>query len=196
MHRIRLAMTTGTFEKLSGTVEIDETFVGGLARNMHASERAKLTGTGGADKTMVVGALERGTDERPSRVTASVAPDRTRPTLHAIVHGTVNVGSTVYTDAWTSYLGLNGLLYTHQFIDHAVTYVEGQVHTNGIESFWTLFKRGAKGVYTHITPKHLNRCVAERVFTFNEREVSDGERMRTAVAGVAGRQLTYAELTA
>jgi transposase-like protein len=195
-HRIRLAMTTGIFEKLSGTVEVDETFVGGVAKFMHKAQRAKLTGTGGIDKTMVVGALERGTDERPSRVIASVQSDRTRPTLHTVVRSTIRVGSTVYTDALTAYLGLDGLHYAHNVIDHSVAYAEGQVHTNGIESFWNLFKRGVKGTYTHMAPKNMDRYVAERVFAFNHRELSDTERMRTAVAGVAGKRLTYAELAA
>lgn len=134
LHRIRLAMTTGTFEKLNGTVEVDETFVGGLARNMHKSARAKLTGTGGVDKTMVVGMLERGNTERPSRVTASVQPDRTRATLHAVVHTSVSVGASVYSDSWVGYEGLDGLYFSHSAVDHMVSYVEGNVHTNGIES--------------------------------------------------------------
>jgi transposase-like protein len=196
LHRIRLAMATGTFEKLSGTVEIDETFVGGLSRNMHKSARAKLTGTGGSDKTIVVGILERGVDGQPSQVTASVQPDRTRATLLPLVHQSVAVGSTVYSDTHTGYIGLSGLYFSHQVVDHAVTYVLGNVHTNSIESFWNLLKRGLKGTYTHCNPEHLNRYVAERIFTFNQRDKGDLGRMRLAVKGASGRKLTYAELTA
>jgi transposase-like protein len=196
LHRIRLAMTAGSFEKMSGTVEIDETFVGGLSRNMHKSARAKLTGTGGVDKTIVVGALVRSTGNVKSRVRAEVRSDRSLATLTEFVKFTAHESATVYTDAHAGYNGVVAANYLHAIIDHSVGYVNGQVHTNGIESFWNLFKRGAKGTYTHMAPKNMNRYVAERVFAFNEREISDAERMRKAVQQVGGRRLTYAELAA
>ena len=194
-HRIRLAMQAGTFAKLSGEVEVDETFVGGLARFMHQEARAKLRGTGGVDKAMVVGALERTHDHVLSHVSASIATNRDSATLQPLVHRTVAVGSTVYTDALNAYRGLDGLFYSHQFIDHAVKYVEGRVHTNGIENFWSLLKRGLKGTYVCASPWHLHRYVDERVFTFNNREAGDLGRMHLVMESVAGRRVTWDELT-
>ena len=194
-HRIRLAMRQGTIAKLSGEVEVDETFVGGLAKFMHRDNRAKLRGTGGMDKTMVVGVLERGQSNALSHVTASVETNRDSSTLQPLVHRTVAVGSTVYTDALPAYRGLDGLYFTHQFIDHAVKYVEGRIHTNGLENFWTLLKRGIKGTYVCPQPWHLHRYVDERVFTFNHREAGDLGRMQFVMSGAKDKRVTYAELT-
>jgi transposase-like protein len=195
LNRIRLAMRTGTFEKMTGEVEVDETFVGGLAKFMHKAQRAKLTGTGPIDKTIVVGALERTTEDKASRVHAEVTPDRTASTLQAVISAAVVPGSTVYTDAHVGYNHLSDRNYAHSVIDHAIAYVDERVHTQGIESFWNLMKRSLKGTYTHVAPEQLGRYLDERCFTFNERELTDAERMRSAVARVAGRRLTYAELT-
>lgn len=196
LHRIRLAMRTGSFEKMRGTVEVDETFVGGLAKNMHLWDRVhKIHGTGGADKTTVVGVLERGTESTASRVHAQVTANRSQATLHTLVKSTVTKGVTVYTDEFTGYGGLSALQFAHEVVNHAETYVMGRVHTNGIECFWNLLKRGLKGTYTHVDPIHLHRYLDERCFTFNDRERDDFGRLRQAVRGVAGRQLTYAELT-
>ena len=196
LHRVRLAMRTGTFEKMDGTVEVDETFVGGLAKNMHMWDRVrKIHGTGETDKTCVVGVLQRSTNSAASRVHARVTPDRTQRTLHALVKSTVTKGVTVYTDAHGGYNDLSGLQFAHEVVDHAEAYVLGRVHTNGIESFWNLLKRGLKGTYTHVDPIHLHRYLDERCFTFNERERDDLGRLRQAVKGAAGRQLTYAALT-
>ena len=168
-HRIRYALRVGSFAKLSGEVEVDETFVGGLGKFMHQDARSKLRGTGGIDKTMVVGVLQRTNNDVLSHVTASIEMNRDGATLQPLVHRTVAVGSTVYTDALPSYRGLDGLYFTHAFIDHAVKYVAGRIHTNGIENFWTLLKRGLKGTYVCPMPWHLQRYVDERVFTFNRR---------------------------
>lgn len=128
LQRIRLAMQTGTFEKFSGTVEVDETYIGGRARNMHADKRRrKITGTGGTDKTAVTGIKERGGPLR-----ASVVADVRKGTLQAAVRATVEPGSAVYTDAHASYTGLSAD-YAHETVDHAVEYVRGQVHANGAE---------------------------------------------------------------
>ena len=136
-HRLRFALTDGGSGLLSGEVEADETFIGGKARNMHAGKRAlKITGTGGKDKTAVMGILERG-----GKVRTTVIPNRRKKALQAEVRKHVEAGSALYTDALLSYEGLAGD-YAHQVVDHAVQYVDGKVHTNGLENFWRLLKRG------------------------------------------------------
>jgi hypothetical protein len=190
LHRIRLAMQAGNLDKIDGIAEVDETFIGGKARNMHADKRAKnITGTGGKDKTIVVGALERS-----GKVRASVVQNRTKATLHAYVHENVEHGAILYTDALASYNGL-GMHYTHQTVDHAVLYVNGQVHSNGIENFWSIVKRGLHGTYISVKPFHLFRYLDERVFTFNYRDMTDLGRFTFALHSIAGRRLTYAGLT-
>lgn len=196
LHRIRLAMQTGSFDKFDGTVEVDETFIGGKARNMHKAERAKkITGTGGHNKTMVVGALVRGDrDHGPSQVTATVQQDRSQKGLQGYVIETVEPGAEVYTDAYGGYSGLDRD-YDHRTVDHAEYYVDGQVHSNGIENFWALLKRGLHGTYISVEPFHLFRYIDERVFTFNQREADDLGRFTTVLEAVAGRRLTWAGLT-
>jgi transposase-like protein len=192
-HRIRLAMKLGTIEKMTSEVEADETFVGGLAKNMHKVRRAKVvTGTGGTDKTAVLGILERSRGKSLSRVRARVIQDTTRATLHGFIRDNVLRRSTVYSDAWPAYAGLYE--YRHAMVDHTVEYVRGRVHTNGIENFWSLLKRGLKGTYISVEPFHLGRYVDEQVFRFNERKGGDGDRFTTALRGIIGRKLTYREL--
>lgn len=191
LHRIRLAMQTGTFEKLSGQVEADETFIGGKAANMHKSKReATIKGRGAAGKAVVMGLLQRDGD-----VQATVVPDTKKETLQSEVRSRVEVGSELFTDALPSYQGL-GAEYLHQAIDHAVTYVAGKVHTNGIENFWSLFKRCIKGTYVSVEPEHLIRYVDEEVFRFNNRKGKDAQRFDKAVRGIVGKRLTYQELLA
>ena len=190
LHRIRLAMQTGSFDKMSGTIEVDETFIGGLARNMHVSaRRAKITGTGGTDKTMVVGALERG-----GRVRVSIKADRTAATLQGFVRANVEEGSDIYTDALGAYVGLDGD-YTDEVVDHAKEYVNGHVSTNGVENFWCLLKRSLKGTYVSVEPFHLFRYLDERAFSFNERKSTDLGRFTLVLRMVTGKRLTYDELT-
>ena len=189
LHRIRLAMQSGTFDKLDGEVEIDETFIGGKARNMHAAERKrKITGTGFTDKTIVLGVRQR-----DGEVRATVAADRKRGTLHEHVTGNVQPGARVYTDQLTAYSGL-GRDFSHETVDHAERYVDGQVHTNGIENFWSLLKRGLHGTYVSVEPFHLFRYLDERVFTYNQRDLTDLGRFAAVLGTVAGRRVTYAEL--
>lgn len=198
LHRIRLAMQTGSFERFDGEVEVDETFVGGRATNMHRHERArKIKGTGGAGsgKAIVAGTLKRGDGVRSSsKVVAQVLPDIRRATLHAHVRGTAEPGAALYTDALKSYNGLDAD-YKHATIDHAETYVNGRVHTNGIENFWALLKRGLHGTYVSVSPMHLFRFIDERVFTFNQRDLTDFGRFALVLNNVAGRRLTWSELT-
>jgi transposase-like protein len=190
LHRIRLAMQTGSFNKLGGTVEVDETFIGGKARNMHKAERArKITGTGGKDKTVVLGARQR-----DGEVRASVVFDRKRRTLHGYIAEHVEPGAAVYTDALESYSGLSRD-FAHATVDHAERYVDGQVHTNGIENFWSLLKRGLHGTYISVEPFHLFRYLDERVLTYNLRDQSDYGRFEAVLSHVSERRLTWAEVT-
>lgn len=190
LHRIRLAMQNGTFEKLSGQVEVDETYIGGLARNMHRSERGrKITGTGGSGKVAVMGLLER-----DGKVRAKVIADATQGTLHGEVRQHVENGAELFTDGWKGYSGLHND-YVHQVIDHAEKYVDGQIHTNGIENFWSFLKRGIKGTYVSVEPFHLFRYLDEQTFRFNTRKGKDADRFIQTVKQVTGKRLTYDELT-
>lgn len=192
LHRIRLAMQDDFFgSKLSGEVEVDETFIGGKARNMHLSERKRrITGTGGKDKTAVVGLLERG-----GKIRASVVPSRRRKVLQEEVRKHVTAGAALYTDALMSYEGLAGD-YAHQVVDHATQYVDGRVHTNGLENFWSLLKRGISGTYVSVEPFHLFRYLDEQMFRFNNRkDLDDAGRFDLTVSQLVGKRLTFAQLT-
>ena len=195
LHRIRLALQDESFGKLNGEVEVDETFIGGKARNMHLEKKERrITGTGGKDKTIVFGALERG-----GKVRTAVVVDRKRSALHAQVKEHVEVGAALYSDALRSYSGL-AQDYAHQVIDHAEKYVDGQVHTNGLENFWSLLKRGIAGSYVSVEPFHLFRYLDEQVFRYNNRatkyrNMTDADRFSTAVSKIFGKRLTFAELT-
>ncbi len=194
-HRIRLALgLESPTAKMAGHVEADETFIGGKARNMHASKRAaKITGTGGKDKTAVMGILERGKDGKPSQIRTTVVPDRKKKALQAEVRQHVEAGSAIYTDALKSYDGLTE--FEHQVIDHAIAYVDGKVHTNGLENFWSLLKRGLKGTYVSVEPFHLFRYLDEQVYRFNNRRMTDAERFDIAVRGIVGKRVTFDQLT-
>lgn len=189
LHRIRLAMQTGTFEKLSGQVEADETYIGGKARNMHKSKREqKISGRGASGKIAVMGLLER-----HGEIRTKIVPDTKSRTLQVEVRDNVESGSEVHTDALRSYRGLDPE-YIHNVVDHAEQYIDGHVHTNGLENFWSLLKRGIKGTYVSVEPYHLFRYLDEQAFRFNEREGKDAERFAKMVGSVAGRRLTYSEL--
>jgi transposase-like protein len=194
LHRIRLAMQARSFMKLGGPgseVEVDETFVGGAARFMHADKhRRRITETGTKDKTPIFGILERGGEVR-----AAVVPNRKKKALHGEIKKHVAAGSAIYSDALLSYQDLKPT-YAHQVIDHAESYVDGQIHTNGLENFWSLLKRGIKGTYVSVEPFHLFRYLDEQVFRYNFRELAhDGLRFEQVAAHLLGKRLTYAELT-
>ncbi len=196
LHRVRLAMQIGSFQKFSGQVEADETFIGGKARFMHKDRRAvRITGTGGKDKTAVMGLLERHTD-KASRVKTQVVPARRKRALQAEVRQHVEPGAELFTDSLASYEGLNAE-YVHKVIDHAECYVKGNVHTNGMENFWSLLKRAIKGTYVSVEPFHLFRYLDEQAFRFNEREDKHGDagRFVNVLRGIIGRRLTFARLT-
>lgn len=195
LHRIRLAMETGSFDKFDRITEVDETYVGGLAKNMHAHKREqRVSGTGGVDKAAVVGMLERGDCDNASRVRAELIIDANAKTLQGAVRGRVNAGSMVISDGLSAYNGLSRD-YLHQSVDHAYEFVRGIVHTNGIENFWSLLKRTLRGTYVSVEPFHLGRYVGEQAFRFNERKDSDYGRFAKVLSSVVGRRLTYKELT-
>lgn len=191
-HRIRLAMASGTFRKLSGTVETDETYIGGLGKNMHVADRKrKIHGTGHTDKVAIHGALERG-----GPLVATVLDKVSAKEIQTSIRNWVESGATLYTDQAPTYLGLKRD-YVHASVNHGIgEYVRGDAHTNSIESFWNLYKRAWKGTYTHNLPKHTNRYVAERTFSFNNRELTDLERMTAVTSAVTGKRLTYSDLKA
>ena len=192
-HRIRTALHTGCFERMLGDggeeVEVDETFIGGKARNMHADVKARrITGRGPTDKTVVLGMLERG-----GIVRTEVVRNRRKNTLHHSIKETVAAGTALYSDDLASYDGLNRE-YAHQTVNHAIRYVEGRVHTNGLENFWSLLKRGLTGTYVSVEPFHLHRYLDEQAYRFNERKGDDWDRFYRAVKGIFGKRLTYDRL--
>lgn len=194
-HRIRLAMQTGSIMKIGGgggEVEVDETFIGGKARNMHLDKKQRrITGTGGKDKTAVMGILERG-----GAVRVSVVHSRRKKVLQEEVRKHVAAGTALYTDALMSYDGLAND-YAHKVIDHAEKYVDGRVHTNGLENFWSLLKRGISGTYVSVEPFHLFRYLDEQAYRYNNRKepMDDSARFYDLLGRVAGKRLTYSELT-
>lgn len=190
LHRVRLAMQTRTFRKLAGEVEVDETFIGGKARNMHKSKRERLiTGRGTVGKTIVQGLLERGGEAR-----MSVVGNTDDITLQTTVRRNVEGNSHVYTDALPAYAGLC-FTHFHKFVDHLTKYVEGRVHTNGLENFFSLLKRTLRGTYIAVAPFHLSRYLDEQTFRFNERHTDDAGRFRRVLSAVVGKRLTYRVLT-
>ncbi len=191
-HRIRFALHHGSIEKLSGEVEADETFIGGKARNMHRSKKIGkgYQHRGIINKTIVMGMLERG-----GKVTTKVIQEREKETLHGHVRACIEEGTALYTDEWGPYTGLSED-YIHQVINHAEKYVDGRVHTNGMENFWSLLKRGLHGTYVSVEPFHLFRYLDEQAFRFNNRkDTTDAERFALALSQITSKRLTYAELT-
>jgi transposase-like protein len=191
LQRIRLALQGNEGGQLSGEVEVDETFIGGKARNMHVSVRQRrITGTGTKDKTAVIGIVERG-----GKVRTSGVPNRRKKALQSAVRDHVEAGSALYTDFLLSYDGLAGE-YAHKVVDHAVEYVNGNVHTNTLESYWSLLKRGINGTYISVEPFHLFRYLDEQAFRYNNRkDMNDGDRFDLAVRQIVGKRLTWNEVT-
>lgn len=193
LHRIRLALKQKSFNKMTGEVESDETFVGGKVRNMHRSRRATLPeGTGFVGKVVVHGLLERGTEKRHSKVLAKVVKNTKKKTLLPIIRSNVAPATYLYTDTAGAYSGLTEFI--HSTIDHAEKYVDGRVHTNGLENFWSLFKRCINGTYVSVDAQHLERYADEQVFRFNERKRNDAGRFALAMPGIVGKRLMYKEL--
>jgi transposase-like protein len=200
LHRIRLAMQDEDGGKLSGVVEVDETYIGAKARNMHASKRERvLAGHKGGHigKMAVMGLLERSSDVQPtSKVRLRIVKGAKRRDLMPTVTANVQPLSQVYSDALRSYTTLSED-YFHKVIDHAVKYVDGTVHTNGLENFWSLLKRGIHGTYVNVEPFHLFRYLDEQAFRFNNRtDMNDADRFSVAINNIVGRRLMYKDLIA
>jgi transposase-like protein len=197
LHRIRLAVQSKSFVKLGGSgseVEVDETYIGGKARNMHKQRKQRLTGRLQDDKTTVMGFLERG-----GQVRTEIVPDRHTTTLQPVVKKHVRRGTALYSDELGGYKGLE-TEYDHQVINHAVKYVDGRVHTNGLENFWALVKRGLHGTYIAVEPFHLFRYLDEQAFRYNNRPtkenpLNDADRFQLALSQIVGKRLTFAEVT-
>lgn len=205
LHRIRLAMQDEHNDKFSGHVEADETFIGGKGRFMHAGRKARvLKGrqSGVVGKIAVAGLLERGEDGT-SRVRTKVVPNVRRFHLAQEIrkHVQMDGSSTIYSDALKSYeptwkYGPSYGQYIHKVIDHAKAYVDGVVHTNGMENYWSLLKRTIKGTYVSVEPFHLFRYLDEQAFRFNQRKLTDAMRFALTAAAVFGKRLTFKQLTA
>lgn len=208
LHRIRLAMQTGSFQRFGGPgveMEADETFIGGKMKNMHPDRQAKIrkareSTIGNVQylgKTAVMGILDR--DQR--KVRATVIPAVNREVLQAEILKHVEHGAAIYTDETRLYRSLPPESYTHAFVNHLERYVDGRVHTNGLENFWSLLKRGLSGTYVDVEPFHLFRYVDEQAFRYNNRKnangkpLNDGERFAQALSQIVGKRLTYAEVT-
>lgn len=205
LHRIRLAMHGDPADKLSGHVEADETFIGGKARNMSRSKQGRILKgrqTGSTGKVAVMGLLERTRDDKASRVRTQIVPNVRRFPLQLEIrkHVKGDGATTLYTDALPSYRipekWGRADAYIHKVIDHGKAYVDGVVHTNGMENYWSLLKRTIKGTYVSVEPFHLFRYLDEQAFRFNLRKLTDFGRFAEAAKSVFGKRLTFAQLTA
>jgi transposase-like protein len=206
LHRLRLALQDGTIEKFGGNggaVESDEAFIGGKPKNMHKSRKLRLQriknetmgDTRMVGKTAILGLLDR--EQR--RVRATVIPQVNREHVIGAILKQVHHGARMYTDEATVYRSLPDS-YTHEFVNHLEKYVSGQVHTNGLENFWSLLKRSLGGTYVAVEPFHLFRYVDEQAFRFNNRgtkqhKLTPCDRFNLALSQVAGKRLTFAEVT-
>lgn len=189
LHRIRLAMESGSLEKLRGEIEIDETYIGGAAKNMHISKRKRVVkGRGMKHKATVMGMVER-----KGKVRAKVIAWADTVILNEEINANIESGSTVITDGHGGYRQMSDE-YIHEVIDHAIEYVRDNVHTNSIENFWSLLKRAIKGTYVSVSPEHLQKYVEEQSFRYNAREGNDGQRFLGVVGAVSGKRLTYKQL--
>jgi transposase-like protein len=201
LHRIRKALANSSWMKMggegNGPIEVDEAFVGPDPRKMHADRRqARYRELAPRSKTPVMGMLDR--DAR--QVRAMVIPNVKRETLQNEILNNIEKKSTVYTDSATGYDTLKLKEFVHDTVNHVNEYVRGEIHTQGIENFWSLLKRGLRGTYVAVEPFHLDRYVGEQVFRYNNRAtrdnpLTDADRFCLALSQIAGQRLTYAELT-
>jgi len=200
LHRLRYALQSGSLKKMGGEggeVEADETYIGGSMRNMHKAKRKARFGyqRGSVGKAIVMGILDRS----QKKVHAKVLRAASIPLLQGEIREKVETGTKLYTDEAQAYTGMNKD-YAHQVVRHIEQYVDGRVHTNGLENFWSLLKRGLNGTYVCVEPFHLFRYVDEQVFRFNNRvtrddPMTDADRFKLALSQIAGKRLTFAEVT-
>ena len=187
LHRLRKSYEAGEI-KFAGPVEVDKTYMGGKERNKHESKKLNA-GRGAVGKTAVVGMKDRKTNE----VVAKTVDNVKKPTLHEFVEENTEGGTEIYTDENKAYEGLEN----HRSVKHSAgEYVVGNVHTNGVESFWAMFKRGHKGIYHKMSKKHLDRYVKEFVGRHNQRPQGTVEQMKGVVSGMVGKRLSYSDLIA
>lgn len=191
-HRIRVAMREGSLE-LSGEVESDEAYIGGKIYNMALKKRKTVTNNF-QNKTQVIGMLQRSPKRGGSKVVLEAIDGTSTKHLTDHVVERVKHGSKLYTDAASHYSAIKHW-FEHEFVDHSIKYVEGKVHTNGLENFWSLLKRTLKGTYVSVSPAHLFRYLDEQACRFNERGGNDLERFVATMKRVSGRRLPYVALT-
>ncbi len=189
-HRIRQAIANGSMAKLSGTVEADETFIGGKDKNRHAGKKRHMNPSGPSDKTVVFGMVER-----KGRVTAKVVNSAQARSLKPEIAKHVEKDSVLYTDDSASYDGLERDFYRATVNHSNKEYVRGDVHTNTVENYWSLVKRMLKGTYIHVEPFHLDRYLDEQGFRYNQRKGNDSDRFVQVASQIFGTTLTYAALT-
>jgi len=208
LHRLRFALRTGSIEKMGGgensEIEVDETYVGGKVSNMHSRKRNRMVRESGNDhvgnlnKTIVMGFLDR----EARKIRTTIVPNTSRVTLQSQVLKHVANDSNVYTDEAAGYksLGANST-FVHEIVNHTQQYVRGRVHTNSLENFWSLLKRGLNGTYVAVEPFHLHRYLDEQAFRYNNRKdaegkkLNDAQRFELALSQIAGKRLTFAEVT-
>jgi transposase-like protein len=201
LHRIREMLAEEQTDKLTGTVESDEAYIGGHYESMNRKRRRAIEKAGQtvySSKTAVIGMVEREKpDGRKGRVRAFTVPNVSAKTLLPKLLDSIHQDATLYTDEATLYTHINEFFLKHASVNHGLKeYVKGNVHTNNIECFWAVLKRTIGGTYTHVNPRHLDRYLAEQVYRFNERENTDGPRFAKATKGADGKRLTYKALTA
>jgi hypothetical protein len=201
LSRLRLALQSEHDGKMDGTVEADETYIGGTARNMHLAKKKRVTmkrGRSIAGKIAVRALLERH-DKPSSQVRLHVLHSLKRREVQGMVHQNVAKAATLHTDAFSSYAFSSYTVliseFAHKVIDHAECYVDGEVHTNNCENFWSLLKRAIRGTYVSVEPFHVFRYLDEQAFCFNNRAMNDAVRFATALEGIIGKRLTYTALT-
>jgi transposase-like protein len=197
-HRIRTSMQEQGGGKLGGDVEIDETYIGAKARNMHKGKREKMRGRTWHGKVAVMGLLQRHPEKGKSKVRLAQVRDTRRWVLREVIDQHIAPKTEIFSDALKSYqdLGYADSPYYHHVIDHAEAYAKGAVHTNGMENFWSLLKRSIKGTYVSVEPFHLFRYLDEQAFRFNLRDGNDADRFVAVAKQVTGRRLTFDKLTA